>query len=99
MLDEMATIKKRLGASVFLTILSLASLVLLLVRSNRLGGSPDEYTDLLGWKGSDENEDFSTRGGDGPRMVVFGDSWVADAAQEEEEGKGKSWTEVLCDEV
>ena len=33
------------------------------------------------------------------RLVVFGDSWVDDTVQEGEGGKGKSWTEVFCQQV
>src|SRR4051812_22157524 len=35
----------------------------------------------------------------GLRLVVFGDSWVDNTIEIGEEGKGRSWTEVLCDEV
>ncbi|QSZ33288.1 hypothetical protein DSL72_002876 [Monilinia vaccinii-corymbosi] len=35
----------------------------------------------------------------GIRLVVFGDSWVDDRMEENGEGKGRSWTQVLCEEL
>ena len=36
---------------------------------------------------------------DGMSLVVFGDSWVDNTVRVGEEARGKSWTEVLCEEV
>jgi hypothetical protein len=105
---EMATLKKRLGASIFLTILSLATVILLLVRSNsnvhtqtdlvlqKIGlGSVEGYTDLLRWGTTEDDEDDEVEKGEGMRVVVFGDSWVSD-----EHGiGGRSWAGILCQEV
>lgn len=93
----MATIKKRLGVSVFATVLSLTTVMLLLMRSNvhtqltKIGLS----SGILGW-GKKEGE---VKNGEGARVVVFGDSWVDGTAVEGEEGRGRSWPRVLCDEV
>ena len=36
---------------------------------------------------------------DGMNLVIFGDSWVDNTVRVGEEARGKSWTEVLCEEV
>jgi hypothetical protein len=85
-------IHTRLGASVCLTVFSLVSIILLLPSSQvsthlqklALGTSIDKYTDKLWNWGSDIDED----------------SWVDDTVEESaNNGKGKSWAEVLCEEV
>ncbi len=100
----MPAVKKRLGASILLTLLSLVSIVLLLpttkvgtrLKKIALGTTIDGS--LWNWASGDEEteEDF---GGDGIRLVIFGDSWVDDTIEDGQEGKGKSWAEVLCEEV
>jgi hypothetical protein len=99
-------IHTRLGASVCLTVFSLVSIILLLPSSQvsthlqklALGTSIDKYTDKLWNWGSDVDEDDDIE--DGIRIVVFGDSWVDDTVEESaNNGKGKSWAEVLCEEV
>jgi hypothetical protein len=91
----------RLGASVFLTVLSLVSIILLLPGSNvsiklqkiALGESIDNYGGLWDWVSGDD----AVEGG--ARLVVFGDSWVDDTIEDSGSGKGRSWTEVLCEVV
>ena len=91
----------RLGASVFLTVLSLVSIILLLPSSKvsiklqkiALGSTIDNYGDLWGWGSGDATEEG------GVRLVVFGDSWVDDTLEDGESGKGRSWAEVLCEVV
>jgi hypothetical protein len=91
----------RLGASVFLTVLSLVSIILLLPSSKvsiklqkiALGQSIDDYGGLWDWVSGDDDVEG------GARLVVFGDSWVDDTIEDSESGKGRSWAEVLCEVV
>jgi hypothetical protein len=106
MFGSMFNIRKRLGASVLLTLLSLVSICLLLpskvsTRLQRitLGTTIDNYADLWKWGSESRLEDEDGNGGDGIRLVVFGDSWVDDTIEKGQEGKGKSWPQVLCEEV
>jgi hypothetical protein len=100
--DSMPAVKKRLGASILLTVLSLVSIILLLPTSRvstrlqkiALGSTID--SSLWEWGSEEGEEDL---GGDGIRLVIFGDSWVDDTVENGQEGKGKSWGEVLCEEV
>jgi hypothetical protein len=93
----MATLKKRFGASIFLTVLSLASIILLLARTSvhtqlqKIGLGSSLSMDILSWGKTEKGGN-----GYGARVVVFGDNWVDDSVQE---GKGRSWTRVLCNEV
>lgn len=96
---NMASLKKRLGATVFLAVLSLVSIILLLVgRSGvhahlkKIGLSGSLSMDVLGWRKKGGNDNRA-------RVIVFGDSWVDDSISEGEDGKGENWTKVLCDEV
>jgi len=60
-----------------------------------LGAGIDKYT-LWRWgAGSEDGNDNSLR------LVVFGDSWVDDRDNIESagSGRGRSWADVLCDEV
>ena|ERR1700761_2671529 len=90
----------RLGLSVCLTVFSLVSIILLLPTSRvstqlqkiALGTSIDNYR-LWNWGWSDDAIE------DGIRVVVFGDSWADNTIEDGEDGKGRSWTEVFCDEV
>lgn len=101
----MLNLRKRLGASILLTVLSIVSICLLLPNSKVKQiqkitlGTTIEYTDLWKW-GSDvfvdeEEED----NGNGIRLVIFGDSWVDDLVEEGHQGKGNNWPHVLCEEV
>jgi hypothetical protein len=99
----MATLKKRLFASVVLTFMSLMSIMLLLPRSRvdqlqkiTLGTTMDGI-----WKwGNGEVEDYKVEEtGGGIRLVVFGAGWVNDEVEKGGSGKGRSWPEVLCEEV
>lgn len=97
----------RLGVSVFLSCLSLVSIILLLPNSRvstrlqkiTLGTSLDNYVpDIWKWaSGVDNNDDYVVE--DGIRLVVFGDSWVDDTIAAGEAKKGKTWVQKLCDEV
>jgi hypothetical protein len=107
----MATLKRRLFASVLLTLLSLVSIMLLLPRSRvdqlqkiTLGTTIDLGMGdmvLWGWGSGEVEDDRVEESGEGVRLVVFGDSWVDDSVNVEKEGngKGKSWPKVLCEEV
>jgi hypothetical protein len=98
----MPTLRKRLGASIFLTCSSLVSIFLLLPNStvsNRLqeitiGYRIDEYGKLFPWGQEDEPEDEVED--KGLRLVVFGDNWVDNG---DENGNQNGWTEALCKEV
>jgi hypothetical protein len=92
----------RVGASICLSVFSLVSIILLLPSSRvstqlqkiALGTTLDDLPTLWNWgkDGEGENE------GEGVRLVVFGDSWVGDD-EDGVKGKGRSWAEVLCEEV
>jgi hypothetical protein len=92
-------IHTRFGVSVCLTVFSFVTITLLLPNSKvgtqlqkiALEASVDG---LWNWM-PDDIDGFK----DGMRLVVFGDSWVDNTVELGEEGKGKSWTEVLCNEV
>lgn len=96
----------RLGASVFAMVLSLMTILALLPQSRytehlrkiEIGGtSINDVTDgLWDWASGDDGGDGEEAG---VRLVIFGDSWVDDTVEENEDGKGRSWTEVLCEEV
>ncbi|KAH8687706.1 hypothetical protein BGZ60DRAFT_351424, partial [Tricladium varicosporioides] len=83
------------------------TLILLLYRSSisthlqkiGLGTSVDEYTGLWNW-GEGEGEEAGDEEG-ALRIVVLGDSWVADVDTqvEKEIGRGRSWARVLCEEI
>ncbi|KAE8452862.1 hypothetical protein EG329_013134 [Mollisiaceae sp. DMI_Dod_QoI] len=101
----MFSLRKRLGASILLTVLSLVLITLLLPSSKAKQlqrvtlGTTIEYSDLWRW-GSDEDVDEEEEdNGNGIRLVVFGDSWVDDVIEEGQEGKGNNWPQVLCDEI
>lgn len=87
-----------LGASICFTVFSLVSIILLLPSSDLstqletivLEAGIDEIPALWPWSGEDEEN--------GVMLVVFGDSWVGDS-QDGEMGRGKSWPQVLCEEV
>ncbi|KAH8811827.1 hypothetical protein F5884DRAFT_291932 [Xylogone sp. PMI_703] len=89
----------RLGASLLLSLLSLVTVVLLLPRSN-IGSKLQEvalskdYKNLWNWVSQDDLD-----GGDGLRLVVFGNSWADDIVEEGDTGKGISWVKVLCHEI
>ncbi len=94
----MPALKKRLGASICLTAFSLITIILLLP-SSRVStqlqkiGLPSSIDQYWNW-GEEEEEDVG-----GIRLVVFGDSWVDHTVEDGQTGKGKSYAEVLCDEV
>lgn len=101
---SMPALRKRLGASIVLTLLSLVSIVLLLPASRvstrlqkiALGTTLDDQ--MWSWSSSyDEGEE--DLGGEGTRLVIFGDSWVDDTVEGGQDGKGKSWADYLCEEV
>ncbi|KAH6712800.1 hypothetical protein BKA61DRAFT_675056 [Leptodontidium sp. MPI-SDFR-AT-0119] len=101
----MANLKKRLAGAVLLTVLSMVSICLLLPNSRvsthlqniTLGTTIDNYSGLWSWH-EDESSGEEDVGG-GIRLVVFGDSWVDDTVEENQEAKGKSWPEVMCEEI
>ena len=88
-----------LGASICFTVFSLVSIVLLLPSSNlstqletiALGTEIEDVPTLWSWATGEDEEH-------GVRLVVFGDSWVDDG-QDGDMGRGKSWPQVLCEEV
>ena len=91
----------RVGASICLSVFSLVSIILLLPSSRvstqlqkiALGTTLDDFPTLWNWgKGAEDSD------GEGVRLVVFGDSWVDDSG-DGVKGKGKSWAEILCEEV
>ncbi|PQE30019.1 SGNH hydrolase-type protein [Rutstroemia sp. NJR-2017a WRK4] len=95
----------RLGALVFAAILSLLTILTLLpetrvtehFRKIEIGGtSLNDVSDKV-WDWAAGGDDDGEEGG--VRLVVFGDSWVDDTIEEFADGKGKSWTEVLCEEL
>ncbi|PQE27906.1 Esterase SGNH hydrolase-type protein [Rutstroemia sp. NJR-2017a BBW] len=95
----------RLGALVFAAILSLLTILTLLpetrvtehFRKIEIGGtSLNDVSDKV-WDWAAGGDDDDEEGG--VRLVVFGDSWVDDTIEEYADGKGKSWTEVLCEEL
>ncbi|KAI9644252.1 hypothetical protein NHQ30_007607 [Ciborinia camelliae] len=99
----------RLGASVFAMVLSLMTILALLPQSRytehllkieRLGATSinDVLWDWGNNRGDDVEEGEEGEEG-GVRLVVFGDSWVDDRIEENGDGKGRSWTEVLCEEL
>lgn len=97
----MPVVKKRLGASIVLTVLSLVSIILLLPRSRdglqRIGLGSTIDGSLWIW--GTEYEEGEEEGGDGIRLVIFGDSWVDDKVEKGLEGQGSSWGQVLCEEA
>ena len=85
----------QVGASICLSVFSLVSIILLLP-SSQVSTQLQKITlgtTLWDW-GSSEDDEYE---GDGVSLVVFGDSWVDDS--DDGEKKGRSWTEVLCEEV
>ena len=92
----------RVGASICLSVFSLVSIILLLPSSQvstqlqkiALGTTLDDFPTLWNWGPTSDDESE----GEGIRLVVFGDGWVDDSA-EGMKGKGKSWAEILCEEV
>lgn len=103
MVNSMPVFKRRLGASICLTVFSIVSIIMLLPSSQvstqlqqiTLGGSIDNVAALWDW-GTDEGDE-EEKGG--IRLVVFGDSWVDDTVENGQSGKGKTWVEVLCEVV
>jgi hypothetical protein len=101
---SMPALRKRLGASIVLTLLSLVSIFLLLPTSRvstrlqkiALGTTIDGS--LWSWSSSYEEVEEDL-GGEGTRLVIFGDSWVDDTIESGQDGKGKSWADYLCEEV
>ncbi|PQE10532.1 Esterase SGNH hydrolase-type protein [Rutstroemia sp. NJR-2017a BVV2] len=96
----------RAGALVFAAILSLLTILTLLpetrvtehFRKIEIGGtSLNDVSDKV-WDWASGGDDDDEEEG-GVRLVVFGDSWVDDTIEEYADGKGKSWTEVLCEEL
>lgn len=93
----------RLGALVFATVLSFITILTILpqsrytehIRKIEIGGTSinDVTGGLWDWASGDDGEEG------GVRLVVFGDSWVDDRIEENGSGKGRSWTDVLCEEV
>jgi hypothetical protein len=79
----MFNVRKRLGASILLTLLSTVSICLLLPSSQVKQlqivtlGTTIEYSDLWKW-GSDLVEDEEEDNGNGIRLVILGDSLVDD---------------------
>lgn len=100
----MFNIRKRLGASILLTVLSIISICLLLPDSKVRQlqkitlGTTIEYTDLWKW-GSEDDVDDNEDNRNGVRLVIFGDSWVDDLIEEGQGEKGNTWPQVLCEEV
>lgn len=101
---SMPALRKRLGASIVLTLLSLISIILLLPTSrvstqlHQIALGTTLEGSLWTWTSSyDESEE--DLGGDGTRLVIFGDSWVDDTIEKGQDGKGKSWVDYLCEEV
>lgn len=102
--ESMPALRKRLGASIVLTLLSIISIILLLppsrvsTRLQEIAHGTTIDTSLWSWSSSNEEleEDL---GGDGTRLVMFGDSWIDDTIEDGQEGKGKSWADYLCEEV
>lgn len=92
----------RVGASICLSVFSLVSIILLLPSSQvstrlqkiALGTTLDDFPTLWNWGSASDDESES----EGIRLVIFGDSWVDDSA-DGVKGKGKSWAEVLCEEI
>lgn len=102
----MANLKKRLLISIILTSLSLVSIILLLPEKHSkqlqqiaLGTNIDNFGGVWGWGGEEVEDDRVEETGGGIRLVVFGDSWVDDSVEKGSSGKGRSWPEVLCEEV
>src|ERR1700693_1285585 len=101
---SMPALRKRLGASIVLTLLSLVTIILLLPTSRvstrlqkiALGTTIDGS--LWSWSSSYEEVEEDL-GGEGTRLVIFGDSWVDDTIENGQGGKGKSWADYLCEEV
>lgn len=97
-------IRTRLGVSVCLSVCSLVAIALLLpssvnvsARLQRIAlGASSSVADHAGWWGWGGR---AKEGAVSVRLVVFGDSWVDNTVVDGEDGKGTSWTEVLCDEV
>lgn len=93
--SPMPTLKKRLGASIALAVLSIVSFVVLLsnfrvstkLQRIALGGNIDDK--LWRWRGGE---------GDGIELVVFGDHW-ADGGVSVGGDRGESWIKVFCHEV
>jgi hypothetical protein len=90
----------RLGASICLTVFSIATIVLLLPNSSvsarlqriALGTSINHISDSFwGWASGDDDDYL--------RVVVFGDSWAEVTSEDAIIGKGKGWAGVLCELV
>ncbi|CZR53181.1 uncharacterized protein PAC_03059 [Phialocephala subalpina] len=101
----MFNLRKRLGASILLTVLSLVSITLLLPSSKVKQlqkvtlGTTIEYSNLWKWGASDDVVDEEEDNGNGIRLVIFGDSWVDDLIEDGHGGKGNNWPQVLCEEI
>lgn len=102
------TPQRRLGSSILLSLLSLLFAGFLLF--NRANLSPHlpksseaaglgRYSGVLNGDGGDELQVGNDDTADGIRVVVLGDSWVADTPQSDRSGKGKSWARIVCDKV
>ncbi|KAK2625916.1 hypothetical protein QTJ16_005228 [Diplocarpon rosae] len=96
MVRTLPILKKRFLLAFLLTLISTASLMLLLVTS--VGSRIQKIglgTSLRNWN------DVETKGelGQSIRVVAFGDSWGASHKEEGEEARGKGWVEVMCDEL
>ena len=108
MTDSIPALRRRLGASICLTVFSIVSIILLLPTSGfrlsmqlqkiALGTSIEEVAGLWDWTTEDGSEEDNEEDG-GIRLVVFGDSWVDDTVANGQAGKGRTWVEVLCEEV
>ncbi|EPE28520.1 hypothetical protein GLAREA_09641 [Glarea lozoyensis ATCC 20868] len=105
---SLPTPKRRLGASIFLSFLSLSSIYYFLCdrasvgtrlqkisEATGLGG----YTGIWKWGDGDGLEVDEEGSGEAVNLVVFGDSWVDDTPQSGQSGRGKSWARVVCEEI
>ena len=93
----MITIRRRLAAPILLSISSLITVITLLRNpelTTHLTTIPNLGKGLWEWGFQSENE-FA----DGVRLIVFGDSLADSKIEKGREGKGKSWTDILCAEV
>lgn len=101
----MFNVRKRLGASILLTFLSIVSIGLLLPSSRvkklqkiTLGTTID-YTELWNWGSGEVVDGEEENNGNGTRLVIFGDSWVDGWREQGQEETGNNWPQFLCDEV
>jgi hypothetical protein len=105
---SLPTPKRRLGASILLSFLSLSSIYYFLCDRATVGTRLQKISEATGlgghtgiwnWDDGDELEVDEDDFGDGVNLVVFGDSWVDDTPQNGQSGRGKSWPRIACEEV